>query len=93
MECIEHLTGVHKLKPIAQNVGCTMGQLAIAWVQHNPNVAGAIVGASRPEQLVENVKATDVYLDESTLAAVDSAIGHLVTDDPSKVAVPEGRSA
>ncbi|MCT2088728.1 aldo/keto reductase family protein [Micrococcus terreus] len=87
----EVLTAVQKLKPVADNVGCTMGQLAIAWVLKNPNVAGALVGASRPEQLVENVKASGLYLDDSTMAAVDAAVGHIVTDDPSKVAVPEGR--
>ena len=87
----EVLTAVQKLKPVADNVGCTMGQLAIAWVLKNPNVAGALVGASRPEQLVENVKASGLNLDDSTMAAVDAAVGHIVTDDPSKVAVPEWR--
>ncbi|MGD6980701.1 MULTISPECIES: aldo/keto reductase family protein [Citricoccus] len=85
------LTAVQKLKPIAQDLDCTMGQLAIAWVLSNPNVAGAIVGASRPEQIVENVLASGITLDESTLAAVDAAIGHVVTDDPAKVSVPERR--
>jgi aryl-alcohol dehydrogenase-like predicted oxidoreductase len=87
------LTSVQKLRPIAEGLGCTMGQLAIAWVLSNPNVAGAIVGASRPEQIVENVQASGITLDESTLAAVDAAIGHVVTDDPAKVSVPEGRVA
>ncbi|MCY1157821.1 MAG: aldo/keto reductase [Citricoccus sp.] len=85
------LTAVQKLKPIAEDLDCTMGQLAIAWVLSNPNVAGAIVGASRPEQIVENVQASGITLDESTLAAVDAAIGHVVTDDPAKVSVPEAR--
>lgn len=89
----EMLTAVQKLRPIAENLGCTMGQLAIAWVLSNPNVAGAIVGASRPEQIVENVKASELSLDEATLAAVDAAIGHVVTDDPAKVSVPQERPA
>ncbi|MDI3331582.1 MAG: aldo/keto reductase family protein [Micrococcus sp.] len=85
------LTAVQKLQPIAEGLGCTMGQLAIAWVLANPNVAGALVGASRPEQIVENVQASGIFLDESTLAAVDAAIGHVVIDDPAKVSVPAGR--
>ncbi len=87
------LTAVQKLRPIADGLGCTMGQLAIAWVLSTPNVAGAIVGASRPEQIVENVQASGIALDESTLAAVDAAIGHVVTDDPGKVSVPPERVA
>jgi aryl-alcohol dehydrogenase-like predicted oxidoreductase len=87
------LTSVQKLRPIAEGLGCTMGQLAIAWVLSNPNVAGAIVGASRPAQIVENVQASGITLDEATLAAVDAAIGHVVTDDPTRVSVPAGRVA
>jgi aryl-alcohol dehydrogenase-like predicted oxidoreductase len=87
------LTAVQKLRPIAEGLGCTMGQLAIAWVLSNPNVAGALVGASRPEQIVENVQASGITLDEATLAAVDAAIGHVVTDDPGRVSLPAGRVA
>ena len=79
----EVLTAVQKLRPIAEGLGTTMGQLAIAWVLSNPNVAGAIVGASRPEQIAENVKALDLTLDDATLGAIDAAIGHVVTDDPT----------
>ncbi|MEW1981325.1 aldo/keto reductase family protein [Citricoccus sp. NPDC079358] len=88
----EVLTAVQKLRPIADGLGATMGQLAIAWVLSNPNVAGALVGASRPEQIAENVKALDLTLDQATLGAIDAAIGHVVTDDPSLVSVPEGRA-
>lgn len=87
------LTAVQKLRPIAEGLGATMGQLAIAWVLANPNVAGALVGASRPEQIAENVKALDLTLDDATLGAVDAAIGHIVTDDPALVSVPESRAA
>ncbi|MFC7403352.1 aldo/keto reductase family protein [Citricoccus sp. GCM10030269] len=87
----EVLTAVQNLRPIADGLGCTMGQLAIAWVLANPNVAGALVGASRPEQIVENVKALDITLDSAVLAEIDAAIGHVVTDDPSRVSVPETR--
>ena len=89
----EVLTAVQKLRPIAEGLGATMGQLAIAWVLANPNVAGALVGASRPEQVAENVKALDLTLDDATLGAIDAAIGHVVTDDPALVSVPEGRVA
>ncbi|NUL47581.1 aldo/keto reductase family protein [Cellulosimicrobium funkei] len=89
----EVLTAVQKLRPIAEGLGATMGQLAIAWVLSNPNVAGALVGASRPEQVAENVKALDLTLDDATLGAIDAAIGHVVTDDPALVSVPEGRVA
>ncbi|WMY78413.1 aldo/keto reductase family protein [Citricoccus sp. I39-566] len=89
----EVLTAVQKLRPIAEGLSATMGQLAIAWVLANPNVAGALVGASRPEQVAENVKALDLTLDDATLGAIDAAIGHVVTDDPALVSVPEGRVA
>ncbi|MFI8593030.1 aldo/keto reductase family protein [Microbacterium sp. NPDC078428] len=78
----EVLTAVQKLKPIAQEAGLTMPQLAIAWVLQNPNVAAALVGASRPEQLADTVKASGVTLDADTLAAIDTALSGVVEDDP-----------
>ncbi|MFT4234604.1 MAG: aldo/keto reductase family protein, partial [Microbacterium sp.] len=63
------LTAVQKLKPIAAEAGLTLPQLAIAWVLQNDNVAAALVGASRPEQLADSVKASGVTLDADTLAA------------------------
>ncbi|WOQ69915.1 aldo/keto reductase family protein [Microbacterium limosum] len=78
----EVLTAVQKLKPIAQEAGLTMPQLAIAWVLQNPNVAAALVGASRPEQLADTVKASGVTLDADTLAAIDTALAGVVEDDP-----------
>ena len=57
------LTRVQGLKPIADEAGLTMAQLAVAWVLQNPNVAAALVGASRPEQVAENVKAAGVKLE------------------------------
>src|SRR5690349_20927280 len=76
------LTAVQKLKPIAEEAGLSMPQLAIAWVLQNPNVAAALVGASRPEQLAETVKASGVKLDADTLAAIDDALAGTVHDDP-----------
>jgi aryl-alcohol dehydrogenase-like predicted oxidoreductase len=60
-----------------------MAQLALAWVLANDNVAGAIIGASRPEQVAENARAVDVTLDADTLAAIDEALGDVVQTDPA----------
>src|SRR6478735_7965430 len=78
----EVLEAVQRLKPIASDAGLTMPQLAIAWVLQNKNVAAALVGASRPEQLADSVKASGVVLDADTLAAIDSALGDVVFSDP-----------
>ncbi|MDZ8275094.1 aldo/keto reductase family protein [Microbacterium aquimaris] len=75
------LTAVQKLKPIADDLGLTMGQLSIAWVLQNDNVAAALVGASRPEQIADNVKASGVTLDESVMSAIDEALSGVVEDD------------
>jgi aryl-alcohol dehydrogenase-like predicted oxidoreductase len=80
----EVLTGVQKLQPIAEENGLTMAQLAVAWVLQNDNVAAAIIGASRPAQVAENVKASGVQLSPETLAAIDAAIGDLAERDASK---------
>src|SRR5699024_8291414 len=75
------LEAVQGLKPIAEQAGLTMPQLAIAWVLQNPNVAAALVGASRPEQLADTVKASGVGLDADTLAAIDAALGDIPIRD------------
>src|SRR5690242_18467750 len=69
------LTAVQKLRPLADEAGLTMAQLAVAWVLQNPNVASAIVGATRPEQLEENVKAAGVKLDADLLKKIDEVVG------------------
>ena len=76
------LERVQKLRPIADEVGLTMAQLAVAWVLQNDNVAAALVGASRPEQVEDNVKAAGVQLDASTMSAIDEALGDSVFRDP-----------
>ncbi|MDR7113209.1 aryl-alcohol dehydrogenase-like predicted oxidoreductase [Microbacterium trichothecenolyticum] len=78
----EVLEAVQRLKPVAEQAGLSMPQLAIAWVLQNKNVASALVGASRPEQLAETVKASGVVLDADTLAAIDTALGDVVFSDP-----------
>ncbi|MBB3157897.1 aryl-alcohol dehydrogenase-like predicted oxidoreductase [Microbacterium proteolyticum] len=76
------LEAVQRLKPIADEAGLAMPQLAIAWVLQNPNIAAALVGASRPEQLADTVKASGVTLDADTLTAIDEALGGAVFSDP-----------
>ncbi len=77
---------VQKLQPIADEAGLTMAQLAIAWVLQNDNVAAALVGASRPEQVESNVKAAGVTLEASAMAAIDEALGDVVVRDPGMTA-------
>ncbi|MGB6183271.1 MAG: aldo/keto reductase family protein [Rhodococcus sp. (in: high G+C Gram-positive bacteria)] len=87
----ETLTRVQKLKPIADDLGITMSQLAIAWVLANDNIAAALVGASKPEQIADNVKAMDVTLDSDVLGKIDDALGDIVEQDPAKTVSPAKR--
>ena len=80
------LTRVQGLRLVAEKVGLTMAQLAVAWVLQNDNVAAAIIGASRPEQVGENVKAAGVRLDADVMRAVDEALGDAVIRDPGQTA-------
>ena len=68
------LRAVQRLKPIAEEAGLTLPQFALAWVLREPNVASAIVGATRPEQVRENTAASGIELDEQTLAEIDRAL-------------------
>lgn len=85
------LTRVQKLRPIADELGLTMAQLAVAWVLQNRNVAAAIIGASRPEQISENVKASGVEIPAELMAKIDEALGDIVERDPSHTRAPESR--
>ncbi|HSU70903.1 MAG TPA: aldo/keto reductase family protein, partial [Micrococcaceae bacterium] len=87
------LTAVQQLKPVAEELGLKMSQLAIAWVLQNPNVSTALVGASRPEQVAENVKAAGVQIPAELMAAIDQALGSVVERDPAKTVSPESRPA
>ncbi|OBJ32018.1 MULTISPECIES: aldo/keto reductase family protein [Mycolicibacter] len=80
------LTRVQQLAPIAAELELTTAQLAIAWVLQNDNVAAALVGASRPEQVTENVKAAGVRIPEELLARIDQVLGDAVTSDAELVA-------
>jgi len=72
------LRAVQSLVPVAEGLGITMAQLALAWVLREENVASAIVGASRPSQVEENAGASGVELDEATLKAIDDAVAGVV---------------
>jgi aryl-alcohol dehydrogenase-like predicted oxidoreductase len=72
------LEAVQRLRPIADGLGITMAQLALAWVLRRSEVASAIVGASRPEQVEDNAAASGIELDEETLRAIDEAVGAVV---------------
>jgi len=87
------LERVQRLQPIADELGLKMSQLAIAWVLQNPNVATALVGASRPEQVAENVKASGVEIPDELMASIDQALGDAVVRDPAKTVSPEVRPA
>lgn len=82
------LSAVQKLQPIAADCGLSMAQLAVAWVLQNDNVASAIVGASRPEQVTDNVGAAGVKLEADVMKAIDDALG----DVPERDATQAGRS-
>ena len=87
------LTAVQNLAPIAKGLDLTMAQLAIAWVLANPNVASALIGASRPDQVVSNVKAAGVKLDADVLAAIDEALGDVPVTDSARTLSPSERPA
>ena len=78
------LTRVQQLRPIADELGLSMAQLALAWVLQNQNVAAAIIGASRPEQVHDNVKAAGVQLPAEVMTRIDEALGDVVERDPAK---------
>jgi voltage-dependent potassium channel beta subunit len=89
------LTRVQELAPIADELGLSTAQMAIAWVLQNDNVAAALVGASRPEQVKENVKAAGVRIPDELMKRIDEALGDVVERDPGKTAegAPRGRVA
>ncbi|MFC5182110.1 aldo/keto reductase family protein [Actinomadura harenae] len=85
------LRRVQELRPVADELGLTMAQLAIAWTLQNPNVSSAIVGASRPEQVRDNVKAAGVKLDADVLKRIDAVLDPIVERDPTKTVSPASR--
>jgi aryl-alcohol dehydrogenase-like predicted oxidoreductase len=85
------LQRVQQLKPIADEAGLSMAQLAVAWVLQNPNVSAAIIGASRPEQVTENAKAAGKKLDAQLLKQIDEILDPVVERDASKTQSPPRR--
>ncbi len=85
------LEAVQLLKPIAESVDLSMSQLALAWVLQNPNVSSAIMGATKPAQIRDNVKASGVKLPTEVMKAIDGAIGKVAERDPKKNVSPNPR--
>ncbi|MGO4246838.1 aldo/keto reductase family protein [Paenarthrobacter sp. RAF54_2] len=81
----EVLEKVQELQPIAKEAGLSMAALAVAWVLQNSNVSAAIVGASKPEQLVDNATASGVKLDAELLSRIDQVLEPVIERDPGKV--------
>jgi aryl-alcohol dehydrogenase-like predicted oxidoreductase len=75
------LAAVEELKPIAAELGLTMAQMALAWVLRRSEVASAIIGASRPEQVEDNVRAVGVKLPDEALKRMDEAVGRVAVRD------------
>jgi aryl-alcohol dehydrogenase-like predicted oxidoreductase len=85
------LTRVQELRLIADEAGLTLAQLAVAWTLQNPGVSAAIVGATRPEQVRENVRASGVRLDETVMRRIDDVLGPVISTDPAGTASPPSR--
>ncbi|MEJ5944955.1 aldo/keto reductase family protein [Pseudokineococcus basanitobsidens] len=75
---------VQDLKPVASDLGLSMAQLAVAWVLQNDNVATAIIGASKPEQVHDNAAAAGVTIPADAMATIDEALGDAVVSDPAR---------
>jgi len=77
----EILTAVQQLKDLAEQSGYTLAQMSLAWVLRQPNVTSVIIGASRPQQVEENVKASDITLSDNLLGQIDDILGGAVGRD------------
>jgi aryl-alcohol dehydrogenase-like predicted oxidoreductase len=85
----ENLEAVERLRPVAEQAGLSLPELALAWVLRRPEVSSAIVGASRPEQVHANAAAAGVELSADTIAAIDEALGDVPTKEPTLSALAE----
>jgi aryl-alcohol dehydrogenase-like predicted oxidoreductase len=86
------LAKVQQLQPLADEAGLSLATLAVAWTLQNSNVSAAIIGASRPEQVTENVKAAGVTLEADLLTRIDEVLGDVVERDPSRTVSPQRSS-
>jgi aryl-alcohol dehydrogenase-like predicted oxidoreductase len=82
---------VQQLAPLAADAGLSLAQLAVAWTLQNPNVSAAIVGATRPDQVRENAKASGVRLEEQLMHSIDEILGPVIRTDPALTASPPHR--
>ncbi len=89
----EVLEPVQRLRPIAEETGLSMAALAVAWVLQNDNVSAAIIGASRPEQVTDNVKASGIGLDAETMSRIEEILGGVAETDPARTRSPARRRA
>ena len=87
----EILGRVAGLRPVAEEAGLSMAQLAVAWVLQNPGVSAAIIGATRPEQVRENVKASGVRLDGEVMRKIDDVLGPVIERGPARTVSPPTR--
>ena len=87
----EILTRVQLLKPVAEQAGLSMAQLAVAWTLQNPAVSAAIIGATRPEQVRENAMASGVQLDPEVVKQIDAILGDQIVSDAAYTTSPRMR--
>jgi len=85
------LRRVQELRPVAEEAGLTLAQLAVAWTLQNPNVSSAIIGASRPEQVRENARAAGATLGDDQLKRIDEILGDRIERDPARTESPPRR--
>jgi aryl-alcohol dehydrogenase-like predicted oxidoreductase len=83
---------VQGLKPLAEQAGLTMAQLAVAWVLQHDFISSAIIGATRPEQVTSNVAASGVTLEADLMASIDDVLGDVVVRDPRLTVSPNPRA-
>ena len=88
----EVLTAVQNLKPIADELGLSLSQLGLAWALQNQNVSAVIMGATKPTQVKENVKASGVKLEPRVMEAIDAVLGRLPETDPAQNKSPNPRA-
>ena len=87
----EVLAAVQQLAPIAKELDLTLAQFGLAWVLQNPNVSSAIIGASRPEQVTDNVKAVGVEIPKELMEKAEAILKPFVVSDPSETKSPPKR--
>jgi aryl-alcohol dehydrogenase-like predicted oxidoreductase len=87
----EVLSAVQQLVPIAKELDLTLAQFGLAWVLQNPNVSSAIIGASRPEQVMDNVKAVGVEIPDELMTKAEAILKPFVVSDPSETKSPPNR--